>query len=207
MTSNNKNTEEKIAEFLKNTTTLRSTIAKQFEAMESVEVQYQSAVAQLGNSLLKLKAACKGLVTFREAVTDPEYGVNIPFRSAKRYMNLVRRMNGLPATTVARIITAGYDPASESVLKKIQNLGVTKINHMTISTLAKKLRKTTKHTKSRRATTILSEAISKFVVKTLRQDWTVPEIRAEIQHVINKYTAPSIVKEIQSEEETQAEAA
>lgn len=97
MSKNNEVKEQKAAQFIKNTATLRSTIAKQFEAMESVEVQYQSAIAQLGKSLLQLKAACKGLVTFKEAVTDPDYGVNIPFRSAKRYMNLVRRMNGLLA--------------------------------------------------------------------------------------------------------------
>ena len=108
---------------------------------------------------------------------------------------------------MARIITAGYDPASQRVLEVVEKLGSTKINHMTASTLAKILRKTSTRTKARRPTTLLNEAVAKFVVKTLKQDWTVPEIRAEIQQAVNKYTNPSIVKEIQSEEEPTAKAA
>jgi hypothetical protein len=199
-TRNLKASEEKVAKFLANTSALRSTIAKQFEAMASVEVQYQSAVAQLGQSLIKLKDACKGLVKFEQAVSNPEYGVNIPYRSAKRYMNLVRRMNGLPATTVARIITAGYDPASQRVLEVVEKLGG-KVNQLSASSLAEKLRKTSTRTKSRNDNTILNEAIGKFVVKKVKADWTVPEIRTEIQKVTNKNLNPSIVQEIQSDEE------
>jgi hypothetical protein len=205
--NSNKNNETKIAQFLKNTATLRSAIAKQFHAMEAVEVHYQSAIAQLGNSLLQLKAACKGLVKFQDAITNPDYGVNIPFRSAKRYMSLVRRMNGLSATTVARIITAGYDPASQRVLEVVEKLGSAKVNQMSASTLSEKLRKSSTRTKSRTATTILNEAMAKFVVKKVKADWTVPEIRTEIQEAINKNLNPSIVKDIQSEEETQTKAA
>jgi len=82
-TRNQKSREEKIAKFLAKYVCSRSTIDKQFENNGvRRRGQYQSAIAQLGQSLVKLKDAVQGLLGkfVDRPRLESEYGSQIPYQ-------------------------------------------------------------------------------------------------------------------------------
>ena len=139
---NTKENQKRIAVFKSKSATLRSTVAKQFRSVFNKETTYRTSIAELGKSLTRLQAMCKQYRRpFRQVVSDEKYGIQMPVRTAYRYISLVEDMNNLPAKIVARVSEAGFDVAATRVAKKVRKLG-NRVNTMTSTELAKALRKT-----------------------------------------------------------------
>jgi hypothetical protein len=193
---NTKENQKRIAKFFTASASLRKTVASQFNATTNRAIAYRTSIAELGKSLTQLQDLCKKYKRpFRTVVSRQDYGIQMPVRSAYRYINQVAAMHNLSAKVVARVEAAGYDPAATRVAKAVRKLG-NKVNKLTATDLASALKKKGHgkqvHPRSpeQQLQSALKAAVERYIRATCDDDTTVAQAIEQAQEYLEGRKIP-----------------
>jgi len=178
---NTKENQKRIAKFFTASSSLRKTVASQFRASTNRAIAYRTSIAELGRSLTQLQDLCKKYKRpFRTVVSRQDYGIQMPVRTAYRYINQVAALHNLSAKVVARVEAAGYDPAATRVAKAVRKLG-NKVNKLTATELASALKKkghgkkAHTHSPEQQLQAAFKAAVERYIRATCDDDTTVAQ--------------------------------
>jgi len=86
---------------------------------------------------------------------------------------------------------AGFDPAQERIIKKINKLGIKKVRRMSSIQLAEKLEK---GAEKKNPSALFIRALRAYTKYLVREGYDIQEIQSRLEQMIGKSVTPRLVK-------------